>query len=1265
MKIIFKYLLFILILTNFSNLSSQTQNFIIKRYTVDNGLPDNRVNDIVQDSTGKIWIAMRTGIAVYDGINWRKFTEKDGVPEAEYTKIKIDEKGVIWFLPTWSNHPLISYKNTKWQNINFVIEEKTISEHLNSLDIIYEGTVPSIYIGLVSGGVFKFEDNQLNRISIKNGLLSDSTSNLLINSNKIYVTSIKGLSIIDGDNIFNYDFSNYKIDPNILTIRKVDFDSKQKNKILLLSKNWIGEFEKGKLKIIKKDFHVPILGINNVNIIGYHPSGDIFFGNVFVIYSYNIFTKEFKKLFTETPLPNRGATSILVDYEGNIWLTSLRGIYKFQYAPFQNYFVRDGLLENEVTAIEEFNSGDLVIGHNFGLSIKTRMGFKHLFDFSADRTSKISRILDFYHDKENDVIYFCSLNNGVGRLDKTGRIIWYKTPLAKRYYSIFPKNKGNLIVSTNLGFFSINNDKLSLLTLRVPEMVRKGILVDDSTTYFVSSDGLYSWTAEKLKNYHYPDKELNNFFSVFFNKKVGLLVGSDLGLFCIKNDSLARYKLNGEEINESVYFITEDHSDNLWIGTNNGVLKWDGKTHTRYNKKDGLAGNETNRAAGFVDSKGNLWIGTDEGLSMYTGSKFDYTYLKPKIVIKDVEDEQNKKHNPFSNFTLEPENNTIIFNYRLLSFIDETQNVYQIKLSQADGEWEEEFLTDYSYSRFNNLKDGNYIFSVRAKNAKGIWSDWQHSGVITISKHFYEQPLFIGGISLIFILVFYFIFDNRQQKKYNKKLKEVVDTRTRQLKDKQTELVTSLERYRGIVDSQTDLLVRVDSDNKFTFVNDAFCRVFGKTREQLIGESFLPLVHPDDRNNSIEEMQKLSLSPHRIKLEQRAISINGYRWFSWEDYAIFDGNGNLKEIQGVGRDITIQKEMEDELEKRVRERTIELKSLISQSPLGILTFNESGFLIDFNSAANNLFDNLNQYLYSNKSYNIFEDSILLKNNYKERLTNLNTSKGLLITGRILIDDKTNLIYKNLSGRYLIYRFYTVEYEDKSKNIVLLLEDVTDLQKTEEVNKRLAEEKIRISTFIKTVESERERISKELHDGIGQLLTSAKLKLDIFRMKCDIDKKEIDEALNILLNAGDEIRRIINDLKPYDIDNFGLLSALELLCDSISNASGLNIQYSANNFSGFNDKKKENMAYRIIQEALNNIVKHSEARTAKLIINGSEKFVNIEISDDGIGCLPETLENKNNRFGILNMKERTNILGGKISFQTSSQKGLKIYLTIPL
>lgn len=123
----------------------------------------------------------------------------------------------------------------------------------------------------------------------------------------------------------------------------------------------------------------------------------------------------------------------------------------------------------------------------------------------------------------------------------------------------------------------------------------------------------------------------------------------------------------------------------------------------------------------------------------------------------------------------------------------------------------------------------------------------------------------------------------------------------------------SEERYKGIINSQHDMVVRLDTENRFTFVNETYCRTFGKTKEELLGRSFTPVIHEDDLNDTLLAMENLTRPPYRAYMEQRAMTVNGWRWLAWEDYAIRNRNGEIIEIQGVGRDITEIKEAEKAL----------------------------------------------------------------------------------------------------------------------------------------------------------------------------------------------------------------------------------------------------------------------------------------------------------------------------------------------------------------
>lgn len=101
-----------------------------------------------------------------------------------------------------------------------------------------------------------------------------------------------------------------------------------------------------------------------------------------------------------------------------------------------------------------------------------------------------------------------------------------------------------------------------------------------------------------------------------------------------------------------------------------------------------------------------------------------------------------------------------------------------------------------------------------------------------------------------------------------------------------------------------DLVVVVDPDGLFLFVNAAYCKLFGRERNELTGKWFMPLVHEDDRQHTEDEMRKLWEPPHSCHIEQRAMTVEGWRWIEWRDFALLDKQGNITEIVGLGRDIT-------------------------------------------------------------------------------------------------------------------------------------------------------------------------------------------------------------------------------------------------------------------------------------------------------------------------------------------------------------------------
>ncbi len=126
-------------------------------------------------------------------------------------------------------------------------------------------------------------------------------------------------------------------------------------------------------------------------------------------------------------------------------------------------------------------------------------------------------------------------------------------------------------------------------------------------------------------------------------------------------------------------------------------------------------------------------------------------------------------------------------------------------------------------------------------------------------------------------------------------------------------LRTNEEKYRLLVDHQTDLVVKLDPEKRFLFVSPSYCQVFGKTEEELLNRTFMPLVHEDDQESTAKAMEDLFRPPYRDYHEQRALTKEGWRWFGWADTAVRDEQDRVVAIVSVGRDITERKQTEETL----------------------------------------------------------------------------------------------------------------------------------------------------------------------------------------------------------------------------------------------------------------------------------------------------------------------------------------------------------------
>lgn len=160
-------------------------------------------------------------------------------------------------------------------------------------------------------------------------------------------------------------------------------------------------------------------------------------------------------------------------------------------------------------------------------------------------------------------------------------------------------------------------------------------------------------------------------------------------------------------------------------------------------------------------------------------------------------------------------------------------------------------------------------------------------------------------------------------------------------KEFEAALRVSEERYRSVVEDQTEVISRSNADGTLTFVNGSYCRLFGKKNNEIIGSKWQPLVHPEDRERIAQELGKLTATHPVVTIENRVFSSGGKTlWMQFINRGIFSSDGRLLEIQSVGSDITERKqavtaliEAREKLEMRVVERTEQLRKLAVEATL--------------------------------------------------------------------------------------------------------------------------------------------------------------------------------------------------------------------------------------------------------------------------------------------------------------------------------------------
>ena len=231
--------------------------------------------------------------------------------------------------------------------------------------------------------------------------------------------------------------------------------------------------------------------------------------------------------------------------------------------------------------------------------------------------------------------------------------------------------------------------------------------------------------------------------------------------------------------------------------------------------------------------------------------------------------------------------------------------------------------------------------------------------------------------------------------------------------------------------------------------------------------------------------------------------------------------------------------------------------------------------------------------------------------------------------------------------------------------VILIRQILDIIRKAERNRREAEKKI-LHAVIQTEEKERRRLAKDLHGGLGPLLSTVKMAMtSLLQMENDDNKKKIVENSDLVITeAIRSLKEISNNLSPHVLDNFGLASAIKNFGTKIEQTQSVNFVFNSNMYDVRLDYNTEIILYRVVCELINNTLKHANARKIEIELNKHNRILTLMYKDDGKGFnVSKILNTPHEGMGYSNIMTRIKSIKGSINIESEKDSGTTVLVIV--
>jgi len=785
--------LLLLLFTQIIFAQNNLKDLSFQYLTINEGLSQNTVLAIAQDSTGYVWFGTKDGLNRYDGYLFKQFysdfKDSNSLSSNEITALDVTPDGILWI---GTNGGLNSYNPNNGKITQYYHEENDINSLSDDfINVIKHNLKGDLFIGTDKGFSIISADKKIKSYNI----LGDGKDALI----SAIVMDFKGNLWIGGTNsLSKFDIKSEKF--THINLHPESISKKEKVVVQsLLFKNdkvlWVGT----RFGLIEYDIVDNKVVENLQNKIEFNANIREYLRNLFKDKEGNIWFAEWSGLriydnkndefisynsIEKDLLNNSSINAILEDKSGVIWIgTSFGGVNYFDPTKqkFKTINIKSGLSNNIVSSISEDNKGNLYIG-TIGGGLNKINKANNKIEAIAEISNKLIRVTHINGDDlwigdwGNNLIHYSLSTKKTHSINLAN--LGFNLSANNAIKDIeFDKDK-NLWVATSLnGIFKFNqngdaeNYPLNSISQNKPRRMRE--------IFFDRNNVLWAITDKGLSKY---DKELNSFNYIDFNddscikktKMISVYVdennifwigtyGNGLLKIDIENSTCKNYKANENVPNNVIYAVLPDSTGNLWLSTNNGIAEFDTATarSNHFNIGDGLQSNEFNDNAFYETSDGALIFGGISGLNIIRPNEININKYIPPIVITNIKFLNSSLAN--KNYLDAIENNTITLNYyqtdfniefSALNYSQPRKNKYAYKLEPINNDWI--YLANGRSLTFTNLKHGKYNLKIKGSNNDGVWNEKGTELSIIVLPPFWVTWWFVTIVFLIVVGIIFF-----------------------------------------------------------------------------------------------------------------------------------------------------------------------------------------------------------------------------------------------------------------------------------------------------------------------------------------------------------------------------------------------------------------------------------------------------------------------------------------------------------------------------